>query len=249
MDAGLAVHVECPVFAQSDHRRANTHVQKRLSRQARIFNRFHGNARDPLGLGFIRRDDIAEREHLSGYLSSRRGVQNRPGPAGPGDLQCPVRGIHRLLQLRDENRRSLDQVLPPLDVRRRNRPGNTRTDDDRVVARGLFDKDIGGTRIAVVMLGDGGRHARVLPDGECEIRKRIPAQLGDEMDVPAGARGRHRLVRSLPTGPQRKGIPHDRLAHARRSIRAIGRIGDKDPEYRDMAHDLTPLAGSRPCGT
>ena len=62
-------------------------------------------------------------------------------------------------------------------------------------------------------------------------------------------RGRDRLVRPFSSGAKRKGIAHNRLSHAGRTIGAIGRIGNEDPEYRDMVHGLTPLAGSRPCGT
>ncbi len=81
----FGVAVKRAVFAQRDDRGPHALCQKRLGRAVGVVHRSDGDARDPLGLAFIGRDEVAERQH-----PVRDGVRRGPG-SGSSAPRRPAR--------------------------------------------------------------------------------------------------------------------------------------------------------------
>ena len=106
-----------------------------------------------------------------------------------------------------------------------------------------LDEDVGCPGIAVLVLGDLGNDARIGPCLEGHVGERIAPQTSDEMDVPAGAGRRHRLVGSLAARAELEAFAENGFAHARLALGTVGRIGDEDAEDNDStAHCCNPYS-------
>ena len=153
--AGTSAERPCPwssapALAERHHHRADAPLAQPLGRRPRRLDVADRHAGQRLGLGLVRRDVVAEREHRV-VGSSRPGAGFRivVTPLPRAISSAAHRRVQRLLELGDEDRRAGDQPRLRVEVGGRDGGRGPGADDDGVVAGGLLDEDVGGAGVAV----------------------------------------------------------------------------------------------------
>ena len=246
MHRALPVMEQCPLRAQRNHCRTGTCGAQRLRCCQRFLRCGHRQAGQRLGFRLIRGHIVTQRQHSVGQRGRRGRVQNRDCPPCPRNLQRPHRRRNWLLQLGHEHRSPADQPGSRLDIRHRNIACHPGTDNDGIVPRRLFDKDIGRPGIALIHLRHRRYDARLGPGRQRHVAKRVPRQPGDHMGFGPGHGRRHRLIGPFATRPQGKGPAHDGFTHFRLPVRAVCGVSHKNAQNNHAAHrhasgGITPL--------
>ena len=198
--AGIVI--QGALVAQRDHHSFHAFCQQCGGCKLSLVNRRDRQTGKCLGLGFVGGDIVAQRQHFIRQAGRRGGVQDGGHASGAGNLQTSQGGGDRLLQLGNKDRSRADEIRLRLDILRRNTARSTGGNDDRVVACGVFDEDIGRPGIAFGIHLHLGHDARLGPGRMGNIGKGVGPQPGDEVDL-APRHGRcDGLVRPLPPRPQ-----------------------------------------------
>ena len=151
-------------------------------------------SRKNFSFGFIRRHVITKGKHFGGQLDRWRRVQNCSHPGSLGQFQPALRRAQWLFQLGDKNIRRRNKIGVILKILRRYVCRCARGDNNRIVPRGMFDKNISCPRIIIGALRHIRRYTGRFPGVQRHFSEIIFAKTADHRNIRAKAPCRHGLV-------------------------------------------------------